>query len=356
MPSSTRELDFTVVDDLEDLRDEWAPVARASRNVFATWEWLATWWQHFGRDKQLAVGVARDADGVVRAIVPCYLWTTRPVRIVRFLGHNSGAELGPICDPRDRGIAGKLLGWTVERTACDLFLGEGLHPSAPWAEQLTARVQRRSPCPVLQLEYRDWDAYLGSRSANFRQQLRRKERKLIREHGLEYRLVTGADRLDDHLDALFSLHSARWQDGETLFLTDGGKHFHRRFARLAAREGWLRLWFLELDGHPAAAWYGFRFEGVETYYQLGRDPEWERASVGLLVVAHSIREAIGDGVDEYRLGPGDQAYKYRFSDTGPEMETIVLPKTTGGKVAFLATDLVARSGVLRRAAAAVGAA
>lgn len=56
--------------------------------------------------------------------------------------------------------------------------------------------------------------------------------------------------------------------------------------------GWLRLWLLDVDGGPRAACYGFRFGGVECFYQSGRDPAWDSSSVGFLVLLHAVRAAL----------------------------------------------------------------
>ena len=34
--------------DLDAIRDEWTALAERCGNPFATWEWAATWWDHFG--------------------------------------------------------------------------------------------------------------------------------------------------------------------------------------------------------------------------------------------------------------------------------------------------------------------
>ena len=38
---------------LESEKAEWVELAKASHNVFATWEWNETWWRHF-RLRQIA--------------------------------------------------------------------------------------------------------------------------------------------------------------------------------------------------------------------------------------------------------------------------------------------------------------
>ncbi|MEA2423549.1 MAG: hypothetical protein QOF55_2648, partial [Thermoleophilaceae bacterium] len=167
------------------------------------------------------------------------------------------------------------------------------------------------------------------------EQVRRRERKLRREHEVDVRLSDG-DRLDADLDALFRLHEARWSEGESEALTGARERFHRDFARRALERGWLRLWVLEADGAPRAAWYGFRFAAMEWYYQSGRDPEWERQSVGFVLMSHTIKQAFDDGMLEYRLLRGGEEYKSRFSSDDPGLETVALPRGAIGRGALLA--------------------
>src|SRR5262249_6369974 len=158
---------------------------------------------------------------------------------------------------------------------------------------------------------------LSTRSANFRQEVGRRERRLQREHRLAFRLSDDPQRLQSDLDTLFALHPA--VRARTEF---GPESFPREFAEGALGRGWLRLWLLELDGRPAAVWYGFRFGGVETYYQAGRDPAADRLSVGFVLLVHTIRSAFEDGVREYRFGRGAESYKYRFASDDPGVETV----------------------------------
>jgi CelD/BcsL family acetyltransferase involved in cellulose biosynthesis len=181
--------------------------------------------------------------------------------------------------------------------------------------------------------------------------MRRKERRLAREHRLRFRLATDRNRLPSDLDVLFSLHAARWGSRGSAF---GGPReaFQREFAACALDRGWLRLWFLELDGKEVAAWYGFRFAGREAYYQSGRDPGFDRLSVGSVLLMHSIRAACTDGMSEYRFLRGDDAYKYRFANADPQLETVALAGSPAGKVALAAGTATRRldrfPGALRR--------
>ena len=207
------------------------------------------------------------------------------------------------------------------------------YPGTSSGELIGGRLAVRHPSPVLEADGRDWEAFLASRSRNFREQVRRRERKLAREHDLRFRLSDDPERLDADLDTLFRLHDARWS-GDTRSFDPPLDAFHRDFARAALDRGWLRLWLLELDGRQAAAWLGYRCGGAEWYYQAGRDPALEREAVGFVLMNHTIREALNDGMREYRLLLGGESYKDRFANADHGLETVMLrarcPRTGGG--------------------------
>jgi CelD/BcsL family acetyltransferase involved in cellulose biosynthesis len=323
------------IDSLESVRPQWTELARRSRNIFATWEWATSWWRHHGIGHALQAFACRSADGGSPvAILPLYLSSSGRLRVVRFIGHGPADQTGPICAPEDRRTVARLMRRLLSdrRGDWDLFLGEQLPRDERWGELLHARVLRREGNPVLRAPG-GWEEYLASRSANLRQQMRRRERALAREHELRYRLADDPDRLQADIDTLFALHADRWDGHESRFIA-ADQAFHREFARHALEQGWLRLWFLELDGCPRAAWYGFRFQGVESYYQAGRDPTWQTRSVGFVLLAHSIRAALQDGVREYRFLRGSEPFKYRFADFDPELETVAVAHGPRGAAAL----------------------
>jgi CelD/BcsL family acetyltransferase involved in cellulose biosynthesis len=253
--------------------------------------------------------------------------------VARFIGHGPADQLGPICPPSGRVLAAEALRSACEDARLDALLAELLPGGDGWDSALDARPLRLESSPILSLA-KGWEAYLAARSANFRQQIRRRERKLRREHAVRFRLAADLTRLQDDLGVLFSLHVARWGRAGSAFLR--WERFHRDFAAVALQQGWLRLWLLELDDRPVAAWYGFRFAGIESYYQAGRDPARSDESVGFVLLAHTIREAAQDGMHEYRLLRGAEAFKRRFAEADPGLETFVLERGVPGRIARIA--------------------
>jgi CelD/BcsL family acetyltransferase involved in cellulose biosynthesis len=332
---SASELELETVPALEPLRQGWTELATRNRSVFKTWEWLSTWWDHFGLGRQLIVTAVRS-NGRLVGILPMYRWRTRPLRVLRFLGHSVGDELGPICAPADRPIVAEALKRVLEESRWDLLLAEQVPADERWCTVLGGRLLASEGNPVLRFGADGWEGFLRQRSANFREQVRRRPRKLAREHTVRYRLVDGHDDLQAELDTLFRLHTARWAATPSSLLAH--ERFHRSVAGLAARRGWLRLWLLEIEGQAAAAVYGFRFAGVESYYQAGRDPRWDRYHIGFVLLAHAIEQAARDSVAEYRLLRGGEQYKYRFATADPGLETVGVPHTPVARIGLPVLD------------------
>jgi CelD/BcsL family acetyltransferase involved in cellulose biosynthesis len=331
-----------------ELRDDWERLAEASGNIFSTFAWAETWWRHYGGSRRLLVATVPGPGGEASALLPLYLVRERLPRIARFVGHGPADQLGPVCAPEDRPLAAAQLLGRVRRERVDLVLAEQLPGDAPWSSWLDAVEVARSGSPVLRLAGRTWEDVLAARSSNFRQKVKRDERRLAHETDFRFRLSEDPDRLDADLDVLFRLHAARWRDGGSTFL-GRDERFHREFARLALDRGWLRLWILELDGTPAGAWLGFRFAGAECYYQSGRDPAFDRYSVGFLLLVHTIRSALADGADTYRFLRGGEDYKYRFADDDPQLATVVFAGTRRGSALARAAPPLARARRLLRA-------
>lgn len=320
-------------EDIAALRGEWTALAEAGGNLFATWEWADCWLRHYGEGRQALPFACRDATGAVVAILPLCLDRRGPLRIARFVGFGPADEQGPVCASEH--VAAAIAALPAARKASperwSVLLAERLPAGRDWAAELGGRELNRESSPVVDVEGLDWDGYLAGRSSNFRSQIRRKERKLQREHGLTYRLSEDPRRLDGDLDTLFALHEARWGDEGSGAFDDTRQAFHRDFAHVALERGWLRLWIAEVEGNPIAAWHGFRFGGSEWYYQFGRDPQWDSSSIGLVLLAHSLRAAIEDGVPRYRLLRGGEAYKARFSTGDPGVVTVAAPRGALGR-------------------------
>lgn len=319
---------------LDPLREDWTSLAERSRGIFSTWEWASTWWRHFGGERELAPLRLGGTDDTL-AIAPLYAERRGPLRILRFLGHGPGDVLGPVCAAADRGAAGEALAAALHDGAAGRWhalLAERI-PIGPLGAALGGRVLQTEANPELETAGQTWDEYVASCSRNMREKLRRNTRKIERDHELRYELCEAPEQLDEALATLHRLHRLRWQ-GKSSFEGDAVVRFHRDFAATALERGWLRLWTMHIDGEAVAAWYGFRFAGVEAYYQSGRDPRYDRLSVGFLILMRSLQGAFDDGLERYTFLRGDESYKGRFATIGNALETRAVGNGPLGAIAI----------------------
>jgi CelD/BcsL family acetyltransferase involved in cellulose biosynthesis len=324
-------------DDIEAARAAWQRLAGAGRNIFATWEWSHTWLRHLAPSVTPMIAAGATDGSRPAVLVPLYCGTHGGVPALRLLGDGLGSRVGPIRAPGDDRLAAAVLAEAVATAPGRhiLFVGESFPGEERWESVLPGSSHHREASPVLPIAGTSWEEYLASRSSNFRQQVRRRERRLRRGHDVSFRLADERS-LDDDMETLFALHAARWSAGGSAAFAGSRKAFHREFSRSALARGWLRLWILELDGRAAAAWYGFRYGGVEWYYQSGRDPALDAESVGFVLMSHTIRAAIEDGMREYRFLLGDERYKGRFTGDDPGEVTVVAPTRPLGSLALRA--------------------
>lgn len=141
---------------LESLEEPWKELAAASGNVFLSFEWQSSWWRHFGRGRPLMIGVAR-APGRVAAIFPIYEAASRPVRVLRSIGHGASDELGPVCRPEDRAIAARALGELADELSArfDLLMVDELPQGVEWSSLLGARTLLSQASPLCRFEAPD---------------------------------------------------------------------------------------------------------------------------------------------------------------------------------------------------------
>jgi CelD/BcsL family acetyltransferase involved in cellulose biosynthesis len=327
----SRSVEIVPFDDLASRRELWERLAARSRNVFATAEWAEVWWQHFGAGSEPAFAECRRDGGEPFAILPLHMVRRGPLRMLRLLGHGPGDVLGPVCDGADAALAGQALRQAAARLPGrhPVLVAERL-PGGPISSSFGGTLLLREANPSLATEGRSWDEYLATRSRNLREKVRRGGRKLEKAHEVTYRLCTDPGALEADMETLLRLHRLRWGEG-TSFAQPPVFAFHRDLAAAMLERGRLRLWTMELDGEPVAAWYGFRFEGIESFYQGGRDPAYDKLSVGFQMLAKTLASAFDDGLERYDFLRGNEPYKDRFADSDLGLETRVVGEGALGR-------------------------
>jgi CelD/BcsL family acetyltransferase involved in cellulose biosynthesis len=283
---------------------------------FQTWEWCFSWWKHLGRG-HLWVLLARRPDGVAGILPLCVTrYRGLPVRQLRFLGAPQADVQDAVI--ADEGCADAFCDHLHRRHARWDFLDlSDVALASPLVSRLcedgfAGRVAHHRVLPYIVLPS-SFDAYLTTLDKRFRKKVAYERRRLGRDFSVAFDTVGGSD-VEPTMDALFALHTARWQERWTTgaFADDRIRRFHREVARRFDERGWLRLHRIVIDGQTRAVLYAFRHGARVSYYLSGFDPAYAKYGLGTLLVAHAIEHAIGEGAREFDFLRGNEAYKYQW--------------------------------------------
>ena len=314
----------------ESLADEWRVLLADSGAdpLFMSWDWLYTWWRCLGGDRALRLLEVRDGARLI-GLAPLVvrgpaLLRLQPFEVVEFLGTGTaGSDYLDVIAARGREadvLDALVAHFAATRTALEFSHAAPGALVALLAASLADRgwatvAQPVEVCPHIQLSGHDWDSYLGTLGAAHRYNVRRRFRNLAKSFDVRFERAQDDTGRRAFLADLVRLHRLRRESlgGSDGLGDDRMVAFHEAFTARAQRAGWLRLYRLVLDGDVVAAVYGCAVGDKFYFYQSGFDPAFGRHSVGLLILAHSIRDALEEGLAEYDLLHGNEAYKYQWA-------------------------------------------
>jgi len=327
------------------LRPHWNELLRASAadNPFLTWEWLHTWWTQVGDSGCLRLVVVRSGTDPI-AIAPLRVVHGRLSVFSRldFLGTGyAGSDYLDFIVRRGHETAAAAALTRYFRSARLAIRLDHLRPdsfAAVIAQQLEASgwIQTTTPdgtCPVIPLDGHTWDSYLATLGPSHRANVRRRIRALQQAFDVRFDRV-GTDReRREMLRVLAGYSHTRWSDrgGSSAFLTPSMRAFQDEVTRRAFGRGTLRMFVLRLNGAPAAIMYGFLYGGRFYFYQHGFDDRFRAHSIGLVLMAMTIRAAIEEGAREFDMLWGTEPYKFLWARESRGLERIELfPVHLGG--------------------------
>ena len=348
-PARAPDLSVTVVEDpagFDALEPEWnALLERSDASVFQTFEWLRTWWRHFGerrRDARLHLVTVRGPEGLV-AIAPlfverCRLLGIPALRRLLFIGHRDTDFLDVlVARGRETECAERIARHLSEASgAFDVAVLEETPDRSATGPLLHAAFVRRgwvssrrpdSPCPRTALEG-TWDGTLARLAVDDRREVRRRMRNIQREHRVDLEVVPPGQQVAPAMREFIEMHQERWARDAYwgAFAERAQADFHCEVADRLSRRGWLFLAFLRVDGRRCTVNYGFAFRDAIAIYLTGArtvDEPLHRLSPGRVVHAMSMQRAVEEGRAVYDFMRGSEQYKYEFGAVDVPNWTIV---------------------------------
>ncbi|MCL6473097.1 MAG: GNAT family N-acetyltransferase [Firmicutes bacterium] len=319
-------LQIEVVTNLEDfkaLRDSWNKLAlEANLSVFQTWEWSWNWWKANSKGKKLCLLVIRDGDKIA-GIAPFYISSTYygfPLKVVAFIGTNGTDYLDFIVNGNpDVSVA--LADFLLNSLKWDAIDLHQLPAGSPTIDVLSSRVLA-AKLPYTQVCQDNcynvtlpdnWDEYLAGLSKKFRWNVQYYTRRIARDYAVSYRLSSGKD-VERDMELFFKLHQKRFINKKKpgAYLSPKFRKFHTDLATELEKQGWLRLYIMEIDGRAIAAIYGFAFGDSFYYYLGGFEPDWGNVSVSTVLIGRAIEDSIAEGLHNFNFLRGDEPYKLKW--------------------------------------------
>ena len=303
------------VDSFTALEETWQrllPAAQAN-TIFFTPYWQRIWWQKFGHSAELSL-LSLHKGSQLLGIAPLM----REEDILSFIGDTD------VCDYLDfivaRGCEAAFYEALLDHldkedwTALDLHCLAATSPTltrfAPLAEKrgYSVELALEDVCPRVDLP-QSWDEYLALLGKKDRHELRRKMRRLFQSGETRYYALENAAELAEGLQDFFRLHRQSRQD-KAEFMTEEMAQFFRQITTYAAEMGHLKLYFLEIDGVRTSTALCFDYGDELSLYNSGFDPAYASLSVGLLLKAFCLKEAIAAGRKRFDFLRGAEPYKY----------------------------------------------
>ncbi|HEY1938125.1 MAG TPA: GNAT family N-acetyltransferase [Candidatus Angelobacter sp.] len=147
-------------------------------------------------------------------------------------------------------------------------------------------------------------SWLAGTRPKFRSHLRRAKKQLEEQGTLALKHHDTAD--PEALEKFYALESSGWKgaEGTAIKCDPRTREFYDLVAQAAARDGYLSLDFLELDGKPIAAHFGFNLRGRYFLAKAGYDEAYRRHGPGQLLVNEVLSETPQRGLREFDfVGP-----------------------------------------------------
>lgn len=294
------------------LRQEWNRLVLAMTGTwcFSTFEFLHTWWMHYGLANRLAIVTLYRGDRLI-AIAPLMVARKRilgPYRWrMEFIGDNALMERPALIVDPDESGAWESIGRCVANVASEyyaIYLREQLedvdsHPLVAAIDRDKYIVGQSESVFAPHVKITGtWDDYLGRLSRNTRKSYRRKLRALQKIGSVKF---SGSRDWPDGLKGLNSflaVEGRSWKATKRFGITAEPERlafYKDLIPKLEAHGGEIHFRFLYLDGLPIAATFGFFFRGRYASIEICHDRQYDRFSPGFVLTGLELEECHNRG-------------------------------------------------------------
>ncbi len=227
-----------------------------------------------------------------------------------------------------------------ESVMMSVFGAEGSSQKSELADLLRGTTLAVMPhhiyhCVDIPSNWQEYEAHIGKNMAYQVRSADARRKKQFKESILR---ISTEETLDQDLEALYRLHTERWQaKGQSGFFPDERSRtdFSKRCHGLL-KAGQLRLYSLWLDGEPAAAVANFVDARRIYYYGTGFDPKFGKNYPMKVLIAQAIKDGMEGWPKEFDFMKGEEEYKFKWSNSLKTTSRLVIARNTAPGLSALA--------------------
>ena len=315
------------------LQNEWNKLLQKCEcdSVFLRHEWFKIWLQNYGDNKKLFILLVREEETLI-GIAPLMRVTEKignirlfPSRQIRFIENLEAPHADFIITGKRIDVLQVIFNYlaSIKRKWDIMILNNIPGESLLFSESLNLQksglrleIQKVINNPILKPQ-NNWDSYFLSRSKRFRGTVRNSRNKIKKAGAISIENITSAQNGKPFLQEIWNISEKSWKGALNMGIarTETRQKFFSDLTDIATKNRWLSLWLLSKDQIPIAFEYHLTYKNKIYGLCSEFNQEYRKYSPGSVLDAHIVEKMFDNGVREYDMGPTEDFYKMRWTDT-----------------------------------------
>lgn len=308
------------------IREEWCRLLEAcpASTPFQSPEWLIPWWRHFGQGRLMTI--AMRVAGRLCGLAPLSMKDGE----IRLIGDGVSDYLGLLLEPSIEVMGAEVFyshlarrgGWStcaLREISHSCPLLSMRPPEGLKATVVPGEICLRFDLPSTVEAFRRAHGRTGRCGS-------KKSWRRLAARGLKVEVASDEDEALSCLDALFTLHTKKWEAAGGRGVLQGPeiRAFHEEAALGFQKQGALRLYRMVLEGRELAVFYGFIHKNRFYAYLMGYDPDFSELSPGRLMLLTVAEDCITSGIGVMDFLRGSEKYKYDWAPIETRNYTVLI--------------------------------
>jgi len=341
-PASGKVCVIDTVDGFASLRDAWDRLVSDGREspIFLCHGWFDAAWRWHAKSASLHI-LAYFEGTELKAILPLVRQTwrigTQRIRALEFLSVPDAQHCDVVVAHASRAVAARAF---VEELAArhrewDVLRLGYLHDDSVASTELRSEFGGRgfrsavcatNPNPFVCLDS-TWSCYYDTRTRRLKKASNLAANRVERAGPVRIEWLSpgsgNAEDVDRVIKTIVGISARSWKAKTGNSLDQSGpQQLIRRLSAAAHERGWLSVWILYLRDLPVAMEYQLVAEGNVYALRSDFDARYQEISPGSHLNRVALEQLFGQGLKRYYMGPGANAYKYRWCDQAISMHKL----------------------------------